>query len=121
MLTITANGQQRTYGAHQLVALAFIGPRPEGLEVCHGDGDSSNNCLDNLRYDTKAGNAADQVAHGTAPIGTRNPQAVLNEAQVRLARRLKGKRCNPALAKAWGLSSAALYLIQQGKRWSHVK
>ena len=49
---------------HQLVMEAFVGPRPEGLEVCHYDGDGSNNRLDNLRYDTRAANQQDRLRHG---------------------------------------------------------
>ena len=39
-----------------LVMLAFVGPRPEGLEICHGDNDPGNNHLSNLRYDTRSNN-----------------------------------------------------------------
>lgn len=35
---------------HQLVALAFLGPRPQGYEVHHKDHDRANNRLDNLEY-----------------------------------------------------------------------
>nr|WP_232111245.1 HNH endonuclease signature motif containing protein [Nocardia wallacei] len=50
--------------AHSLVAEAFIGPRPEGLQVCHNDGDPTNNMLANLRYDTPSENQTDIVRHG---------------------------------------------------------
>ena len=49
---------------HQIVAEAFIGPRPEGLEICHRDGDPTNNRPSNLRYDTSKANTADLIAHG---------------------------------------------------------
>jgi hypothetical protein len=55
---------------HSLVAEAFIGPRPIGLEVRHLDGDSTNNAVDNLRYGTHAENMQDRVKHG------RDPQAL---------------------------------------------
>lgn len=44
---------------HLLVLGAFVGPRPPGLEGCHRDNDKNNNRLTNLRYDTRAGNHAD--------------------------------------------------------------
>lgn len=50
---------------HSLVAEAFIGPRPEGLQVCHNDGDPLNNRSHNLRYDTASANVLDSVRHGT--------------------------------------------------------
>jgi len=52
-------GKKRTFKVHKLVMLAFVGPAPEGMEVCHNDGSRDNNRLENLRYDTRKGNAAD--------------------------------------------------------------
>lgn len=50
---------------HQLVALAFIGECPEGMMVCHNNGDHHDNRPENLRYDTMRGNMHDAVRHGT--------------------------------------------------------
>lgn len=47
-----------------LVLLAFVGPRPEGLETCHNNGDPQNNHLANLRYDTSAANMLDACRQG---------------------------------------------------------
>lgn len=52
---------------HRAVLLAFVGPCPDGMEGCHGDGDSRNNALTNLRWDTRSANTYDKVAHGTHP------------------------------------------------------
>jgi hypothetical protein len=49
---------------HQLVALAFLGETPEGMEVCHWDDDKPNNRLGNLRHDTREGNIADRKRNG---------------------------------------------------------
>jgi len=50
---------------HRLVARAFLGPCPDGMEVCHNDGDSSNNYIGNLRYDSHEANMSDAVEHGS--------------------------------------------------------
>lgn len=50
---------------HTLVAEAFLGPRPDGMQVCHEDGERTNNVAANLRYDTPSANAQDSVKHGT--------------------------------------------------------
>jgi hypothetical protein len=55
----------RTIRVHQAVLLAFIGPRPEGMQGCHGDGNPRNNRLDNLRWDTREANEMDKLRHGT--------------------------------------------------------
>lgn len=54
---------------HRLVALAFIGDPPDGMQVCHCDGDAFNNKPENLRYDTSAANHADKALHGRPQIG----------------------------------------------------
>ena len=58
-------GRQKTRTVHSLVAEAFIGTRPEGMEVCHNDGSKTNNHVDNLRYGTSRENALDRLRHGT--------------------------------------------------------
>ena len=58
-----ADGVIRSMRIHQLVLSAFIGPCPNGLEVCHNDGDSQNNALSNLRYDTHESNMNDTLKH----------------------------------------------------------
>ncbi|WP_430393757.1 NUMOD4 motif-containing HNH endonuclease [Brevibacterium paucivorans] len=62
-LVVTLKGRQ--WRVHRVVMLAFIGPPPEGMEVCHQDGDPENNHLSNLRYDTHAANVNDRRRHGT--------------------------------------------------------
>ena len=44
---------------YQVIMLAFVGPCPPGLEVCHADGDPGNDALSNLRYDTHQANQTD--------------------------------------------------------------
>ena len=65
------HGKQQTRYVHSLVAEAFIGARPEGMEICHGDGDRTNNSLENLRYGTRSDNMLDRVRHGTDPQASR--------------------------------------------------
>lgn len=50
---------------HQLVAEAFFGPRPDGMEVCHGPGGAQDNRVPNLRWDTHRENGLDTVRQGT--------------------------------------------------------
>lgn len=57
----------RTVHVYVLVAEAFLGPRPEGMECCHYDDNPMNNRLDNLRWDTKSANKFDSVRNGIHP------------------------------------------------------
>lgn len=65
-VTLTRNGIQRRFGVHQLVALAFIGPCPEGREVRHLDGNPANRNASNLAYGTHGENMRDMILHGTS-------------------------------------------------------
>ena len=45
-----SDGKTRSRYVHHLVAEAFLGPRPDGKDLDHIDGDRRNNRPDNLRY-----------------------------------------------------------------------
>lgn len=61
---LTRDGAARTKYVHHLVAAAFVGPRPAGMDVCHNNGQHQDNRAENLRYDTHSANAFDSVRHG---------------------------------------------------------
>lgn len=46
---------------HELIALTFLGPRPDGLEILHGAEGSGVNRRSNLRYGTPEENSAERV------------------------------------------------------------
>jgi hypothetical protein len=62
---LSVDGRTRTRRVHQLVAAAFIGPRPPGREVRHLDGDKLNNQAGNLAYSSHSENCLDKGRHGT--------------------------------------------------------
>ena len=62
---LSNHGKNQVRTVHSLVAETFLGPRPEGTEVCHNDGDRTNSHLDNLRYGTPSENELDKLRHGT--------------------------------------------------------
>ena len=73
---------RRNIYIHHLVLLTFVGPRPEGMEVRHLDGDPLNNTLSNLAYGSSAENSNDTVRHGN------HNSAKLDERRVRIIRGL---------------------------------
>jgi hypothetical protein len=62
-----ANRVRVTLLVHRLVARAFLGPRPDGLETRHLSGDKADNSVANLRYGTHSENMQDRVLHGNDP------------------------------------------------------
>jgi hypothetical protein len=65
VVSLSKNGDHQRPAVHKLVARAFLGPLPKGLQVRHLDGDSLNNHLSNLRYGTPLENQHDRFRHGT--------------------------------------------------------
>lgn len=62
--SLSRDNRRCRFYVHVLVLEAFVGPRPEGMECLHGDGDPSNNRLCNLHWDTPSENQLDRVRHG---------------------------------------------------------
>lgn len=110
-LTLKRAGKCSRILVHQIVAAAWIGPRPVGLEVCHNDGNKTNNNLNNLRYDTRAANHADSVRHGTAA----RPRKLTDE-QVADIRAARGSVMQAELARRHNTSKTHVCNIQRGNR-----
>lgn len=64
-LRLYRDGRGSTKLVHKLVAEAFIGPCPRGMEVRHGDGNYLNNRASNLSYASHSINMFDRRRHGT--------------------------------------------------------
>lgn len=110
------------YAVHILVAEAFIGPRPEGKQVCHNDGNVTNARLSNLRYDTPLENSTDRYAHGTILLGGDHPNAKLSTEDVFAIRRLCRERASTQrdIAAQFGIGQQQVSRINTGARWRHV-
>lgn len=65
IITLNKDGKKLTRQVHKIVAEAFLGPCPNGMVVCHNNGDPADNRVANLRYGTHAENIADKTVHGT--------------------------------------------------------
>lgn len=76
------------FRVHYLMMLTFVGERPEGLEICHNNGDTTNNCIGNLRYDTQSNNNKDKLLHGTQIRGSQVVGSKLNDNQIKLIREM---------------------------------
>lgn len=112
-VTINRNGKDWRAHVHHLVALAFHGPRPGGMWVCHYDGNRLNNRPENLRYDTPAGNHADSKRHGTS---TRPSTRKLTDETVAAIRAARGLVPLGELALRYGTSKTHVCNIQRGNR-----
>ena len=64
VVTMKVDGKRLRRYVHRLVAEAFVGDIPPNAEVCHNDGDNSNNAATNLRIDSISENRKDTIRHG---------------------------------------------------------
>lgn len=102
--------------------LAFVGKCPDGMEVCHNDGDPGNPSLNNLRYDTKSANQQDRIRHGSHQFGELNPSSKFTAAQVEeVVRRVKNGEVQRRVAKEMGMSPPLVCNIVKGNRWGHLR
>lgn len=90
-LVIRVDGVRKNRGVHQLVALAFLGTRPEGATmVCHRDGNNTSNVPGNLYWGTHIDNEQDKRRHGTHHYGKLtccSREHLLTGANLRIRRR----------------------------------
>lgn len=63
-VVLGSRARSENSSVHRLVAEAFLGPRPEGLDIRHLDGNAGNNQVDNLAYGTRSQNNQDSVRLG---------------------------------------------------------
>lgn len=129
MVSLWKNAKPVSCYVHTLVLTLFVGVCPLGLECCHGDGNSANNRLSNLRWDTRSANNLDAMAHGTwkkPPLldrrGEAHPSARLTEAQVIEIRRAyaAGGVTQAKLGAKFSVDPSTISDIIRGKRWAHV-
>ena len=108
---------------HQLVLEAFVGPRPAGQEGCHEDNIKTNNHLENLRWDTKAGNMADKHRHGTMHRhpGESCPTSKLRNEDIYRIRELgeQGMK-HGVIAGLFGVCRSNISQILRGVSWTHI-
>lgn len=120
----------RKYAVHRLVLLAFVGPCPPGMQGCHHDDDSSNNHLENLRWDTQKANAADAIRNGVlfGPktgkgkiVGSANHRSLLSEADVRSIRAVTNYwGVNADLARQFNVCPSAILSVRSRRTWRHL-
>lgn len=115
-------GKRRALNIHILVAAAFLGPRPEGHQVAHNDGDKLNNRVDNLRYATPTENAHDKRVHGTDILGERNGRHKITAAQVHeICALYRTGLLQREIGELFGIAQAHVSSIIRGQSWSHLE
>jgi len=109
------SGRKTPRLVHKLVLIAFKGHPPQGMVGCHNDGNSKNNHLSNLRWDTYQGNEADKIPLSRDNRGDRHGNAKLTWVDVESIR--SDPRGPKALAAAHKVSRKTISNIRSWKSW----
>ena len=118
-VNLRRNGVAHPMRVHCAVAAAFIGPRPDGCEVRHLDGNPRNANAENLAYGTPSQNTEDRHRHGTILRRDRHPSARLSEADVvEIKRRLSVGGKQRAIAAEFNVSRTTISAIATGRSWA---
>lgn len=120
MIVLSMKGTRETKMIHNMVAEAFISPRPDGAVVCHGPGGQLDNRVENLYYATQEqNNGPDKHRDGTALIGERNHMTRLTGKDVAAIRLSNAKGVE--LAALYGVSEQCISDIRNYRSWTYLE
>ncbi len=119
-VTLWKNGVSHQIKVHQIVAAAFIGPCPDGMEVNHKDGNKLNNSVSNLEYVTKQENTQHAVETGLMHWGERSPHSKLTNQQAKEIRERYTTRQVEKVMEIYGLSRRTAYRVLAGESYRHA-
>lgn len=130
VLNLSKNARARLHVVHQVIARAFLGPQPHGIEVDHVNARKTDNRLANLEYVTPQENDRRATVMGLKASGDRNgsrtkPQcfkrgerhyaARLSNLDVKKIKRLvRGGRSQTSVACEFGISPTHVCKIMSG-------
>jgi hypothetical protein len=108
---------------HELVLIAFVGPKPPGMEARHLDDDKANNRLENLAWGTHSENMGDRFRNGYRALrGETHNWAKLTDADVRMIRELRAQGLlQREISGRLGIPQTTISRVLTGYSWSHVK
>ena len=114
-VNIYDQGKRRNRYVHHLIALTFHGERPTGLLVCHNPNPTkTNNRAQNLVYQTRLDNAADNIKDGTLPGARRK----LDYSKAEAIRRLHDNGLSTAeIARRFDVSTDCIQKVISWRTW----
>jgi hypothetical protein len=109
---------QITFKIHKLVAVAFMGKCPDGLQVNHIDGNKDNNKLSNLEYITGTENIRHAFRLGLykGTRGERNGNSKLKDKEIPQIHKLRSQgRTLKEIGSLFGVTESTIWTITKGK------
>lgn len=113
-LFVKLDRKKRGRPVHQLVARAFMGMPPDGMEVLHSNGNRKDNRIENLRYGTHSENIIDcyfqdkKVGRGKVSM----------EQVDEIRKKLSQGACGRAIAQQYEISDSTVSRIKRRESFS---
>ena len=121
IVDLKENGNATTFKVSRLVAAAFHGPCPDGMEVAHRNGKRNDDRKENLIYTTHLENMGHRIAHGTHYRGVQNPAAKLTDEQHREIIRLRASGLQlKVIGAKFGVTKSHVCGISKGRFRKHL-
>jgi hypothetical protein len=121
-VSLSVGSAKKTLTVHSIVAQAFLGNRPHGLDINHKDGNKANNRADNLEYITRGQNLSHAYRHGlNSRKGEKNCGAKLSGETIEKIRTkyLEDQVSQTDLAKEYGVHQSTISHIVNHKNWKN--
>jgi hypothetical protein len=122
-LTLHLSGKSKPRMVHSLVAYAFLGERPEGMEINHINGIKTDNRVSNLEYLTPLENTRHAINMGLVvrKKGEESSNNKLTEKEVLVVRQLLAqKNSDASIARSFGVHYSTIRAIRVRKSWGHL-
>lgn len=119
-------GGGKTTGAHRFAFVAFRGPIPDGMDVCHRCDVRACVNPNHLFIGTRSENILDAVRKGRVDRmhrvrGEEHHAAKLTAADIPLIRlHLASGNTAASIARSYGVSAGLIRHINHGRAWRHV-
>lgn len=119
---VKQDGKRIKLSVHRLIGLAFVDGYQEGLTINHINGNKTDNRPENLEWISLADNTKHQWASGLVNLrGEGQPGHKLTARQVvHIRKALKAGISANSISIIAGVNPSTIYLIEKGKRWSHI-
>ena len=117
------NKKRRVKKVHRLVAEAFLGSCPDGMQCCHNNGIHYCNRGSNLRWGTPKENAQDKIIHGKSCAGEKNHSAILKEGEAWLIKKICKANIlfDREVAAMFKVKREVVNSIKIGRSWKHLE
>ena len=124
-ISLYKNRIHHTFIIGTLMLITFIGLCPEGKEVSHLNGDSLDDRIKNLKWETHQENEFRKKEHGTSNDhkGKKNPNVKLTEKDILQIRELlkQEKYTQEAIANYFNILQPHISNIKNNRRWKYIQ